>query len=298
MQHLVGYLVELIRPRMVRRAALCGEAGHFVATRRLGPGSVSAIIRPGPERFRDGMFYRDDRDRVQFVPSDPAPLPPAVWRVAGFATRTAQQTARGRVFGLVEGGRIATPTGERPVETITAGDLVLTRDSGPRRVKWAGRTVTSGLGLHAPVEIGRGVIDTRSVALTVAPWQRLLFEGPRAHLLFGSGETLVAAETLVDDTAVRRRPRDRIAYHGIAFGTTERIFVNGSLCETLAPEDLPFCALEAEAPQTLLTAFPHLAALPLATDRPTRRCLDQSEARMLLVAMGFGAGATDADGGI
>ena len=296
MQHLVGYRVDLIRPRMARRAALATGAGSFVAMTRLGPGSVSATIWPGPERFRDGMFYRDDQDRVQFVPSDPAPLAQAVWRVAGFATRTAQQTARGRVFGLVEGSRIATPTGERPVEAITAGDLVLTRDAGPRRVKWSGRTVTSGLGITAPVHIGRGVVDTRSVELTVAPWQRLHFEGPRAQLLFGATETLVAAETLVDDTAVRRSPRDRVAYHGIAFGQAERIFVNGSLCETLAPEDLPFCALEAEAPQTLLTAFPHLAALPLATDRPTRRCLDQSEARMLLVAMGFAAGATDADG--
>ncbi|MTH78990.1 Hint domain-containing protein [Paracoccus aestuariivivens] len=42
------------------------------------------------------------------------------------------------------GTLIATPEGERPVETLRVCDLVLTRDHGPQPVLWRGSSLVSG----------------------------------------------------------------------------------------------------------------------------------------------------------
>ena len=289
---LSGYAVGLARPRMARGARLAAEARPFTAATRLGPGSVAAT--GGPIAFVDGMFYRDPSDRVHFVPAGVPGLPPALWRVAGFAVRTAQATARGRVLGITEGCRIATPEGERPIERIVAGDLVLTRDRGPMRVRWTGRAEGPGDGPAAPIRIRPGVVDRHGAELTLAPWQRLFFEGERARLLFGVPQALVAAETLIDGLDVCRVPRARVHYHQVAFDTAELVFVNGVPCQSLPPEDLPYCADDLAGRERLLQAFPRLGQDPLASHRPVRRSLDRTEAQLLLAAMGYRTRADDA----
>ena len=284
---LTGYAVGLARPRMRRGARLAALPQPFTAAGRLGPGSVAAT--GGPIRFADGTFYRDTADRVQFVPSDAAPLPAALWRVAGFALRTALATARGRVLGLPESCRIATPEGERPIGRIAVGDLVLTRDRGPMRVRWTGHAVVSGEGPAAPVRIGPGVLAPGAGGLSVAPWVRLQFTGERSRLLFGTPQARVPAEALVDGHTVRRTPRTSVRYHHLAFDTAELVFVNGAPCESLPPEDLVLCAEEPSGRAAPMQACPHLGRDPAAGRRPVRRSLDRTEARMLMAAMGHAA---------
>ncbi len=61
---------------------------------------------------------------------------------------------------FLEGTRIATPTGERAVETLAVGDLVTTADGSARPVRWIGRQTIVALfadPLHAyPIRIGAG----------------------------------------------------------------------------------------------------------------------------------------------
>lgn len=54
--------------------------------------------------------------------------------------------------GFVAGTRIAVPGGERPVETLRPGDLVLTRDHGPQPARRTGARHVAALGpLARPV---------------------------------------------------------------------------------------------------------------------------------------------------
>lgn len=58
---------------------------------------------------------------------------------------------------FASGTMILEPRGERRVETIRAGDLVVTADDGPQPVAWAGRQSTTGRGRRAPVRLRAGV---------------------------------------------------------------------------------------------------------------------------------------------
>ncbi|PRX35064.1 Hint domain-containing protein [Meinhardsimonia xiamenensis] len=101
------------------------------------------------------------------------------------------------------GTRIATPLGPQPVESLRAGDLVLTQDSGARPIRLALRTHISTARLRvapqlAPVRIPRGSMGEGLPErdLLVSPQHRMLLRDPLCELLFGETEMLAAASHL------------------------------------------------------------------------------------------------------
>lgn len=63
---------------------------------------------------------------------------------------------------IAKGAAIATPDGVRPIQSLSVGDLVLTRDRGPQPILWIGqRTVEASVGQEpirfAPGSLGEGV---------------------------------------------------------------------------------------------------------------------------------------------
>ncbi len=136
------------------------------------------------------------------------------------------------------GTLIATPSGERRVETIEAGDLITTRDAGPQPVIWVGRRTVPGTGDFAPIRIAKGTFGNRR-DLSVSPQHRMLVSGWRAELHCGDTDVLVPARHLVDDLSVRRAPQDHVTYIHLMLEAHQVIFAEGAATESLDPQ----CAL-------------------------------------------------------
>ena len=93
------------------------------------------------------------------------------------------------------GSLITTPMGQRPVETLRPGDLVLTRDNGAQAVRWVGTTLRKVTAKDAPITLHAGAIGPHET-LTVSPNHRILLRDTRLELLFETPEIFVAAKHL------------------------------------------------------------------------------------------------------
>ncbi|MBB97762.1 MAG: 2,3,4,5-tetrahydropyridine-2,6-carboxylate N-succinyltransferase [Rhodobacteraceae bacterium] len=179
------------------------------------------------------------------------------------------------------GTMIAVPGGEKPVETLVAGDLVLTRDDGPQPIRWAGQRQVAAEGAMAPVRIDAGTFGAHR-PLTLSPQHRVLVQGSLAELLFGETEVLVAAKHLVNDRTVRRMPGGEVTYVHLLFDRHQILLSEGLETESFLPGPQATDTLEQEVTQEILSIFPELDPVSGAGYGPAaRRTLKSYEARLL-----------------
>ena len=133
------------------------------------------------------------------------------------------------VVCFLEGTRIATPGGERPVESLAIGDRVLTASGETRPVRWIGRQ--SVIAMFAdpltsyPIRIAAGALDENVPArdLYVSPDHALMLDG-----------LLVQAGALVNGTTITRieTPEARFTYFHIELEDHALILAEGAPTET------------------------------------------------------------------
>lgn len=158
---------------------------------------------------------------------------------------------------FVSGTDIMTPDGPVPVQDITAGDLVLTRDHGVQPVRWAGCHAVAGMGRLAPVTIAAGRYGaTKDVR--VSPQHRVLVTGWQAELLFGEAEVLVPAKALIDDQGVRQTPCAQVTYHHLLFDTHQIVESHGFWSESYYPVAHESAAWARGTQDELAEIFPQL----------------------------------------
>ena len=179
------------------------------------------------------------------------------------------------------GTGILTGQGERAIETLQRGDLVMTRDQGLRPIRWIGTRVVQGTGTMAPVEISTTTQDG-DAGLLVSPHHRMLFTGHRAEMLFGVSEVLVPAVHLVDGMAIRRCNVKELTYYHLMFDHHEVIYANGIATESFHATDTWLTGLEDQAREKLFGIFPNLRTSSGPHLEPVRQCLDDVKARLLL----------------
>ncbi|WP_372921406.1 Hint domain-containing protein [Roseovarius sp.] len=133
-------------------------------------------------------------------------------RMAGH-DETCDGGAAGIMTGLVEGTRIATAMGWRPVEAIAMGDKVLTFDAGLQRVTevlrdplWSGESACPRR--FWPLEVPRGALGNRTV-IRVLPDQAMLLESDAAEALYGDPFALLPGEVLEGIRGIARVPPER-----------------------------------------------------------------------------------------
>jgi hypothetical protein len=157
------------------------------------------------------------------IASQAAPTNTVTWNMACFAAGT----------------MITTPDGERMVETLDAGDLVLTADGAAKPVRWLGRTTQSRLfadpARALPVRIKAGALGENQPVrdLLVSPGHAMLVEG-----------VLVQAGALVNGTSVtieRRGPETFTLYH-VETDAHDLLIADGAATESflVGVEDLRF----------------------------------------------------------
>tara|TARA_R110000787_G_scaffold271544_1_gene378789 strand:+ start:1797 stop:2318 length:522 start_codon:yes stop_codon:yes gene_type:complete len=128
--------------------------------------------------------------------------PNTVGRVGGENPQTGQYAPyASRDTGLLQGTMILTLEGEMPVEFVSVGDKVITRDSGIARVEHIQRTKRM---VHT-ISLAAGSLGhTRPERDAIlAGDQMCLIRDWRAQAMFSSDRALVAARTLVDGEFIR-----------------------------------------------------------------------------------------------
>lgn len=187
---------------------------------------------------------------------------------------------------FVAGTLIATPGGEVPVEQITPGDLVLTKDNGAQPVRWAGKRRVAAEGAQAPIRFAAGAFGAHR-DLMVSPQHRVLISDALAELLFGESEVLVAAKDLVNDCTVRPVEGGEVEYVHLLFDQHQVIYSEGLATESFLPGPQITRGLEQAAMAEILSIFPELdpetgTGFPAAA----RPMLKRHEARLIADASG------------
>src|SRR6056297_230082 len=243
-------------------------------------GTITIIGGEGDETAGDTLVLTPDtgRDDITFTNTDDA---------AGGLSGTF--TLNGAVVNFSEieniicftpGARILTQWGERPIETLRPGDMVVTRDHGLQPVRWTGNRTVHGSGDFAPVSIASTVMGGQE-ALLVSPQHRMLFTGYRAELLFGESEVLVAAKHLVNGRDVTISEQEAVTYIHIMFDRHEVIYAGGIATESFYAGDTALSAVDSAAREELFAIFPELRSAPGRHREIARPCLKRHEAALL-----------------
>ncbi|WP_297768431.1 Hint domain-containing protein [uncultured Roseovarius sp.] len=260
-----------------------GEGDDFFALTDLGEadtGAISIIGGEGDETDGDTLFLTPDvgRDDITFTNTDDES-----GGLSGTFTLNGSVVNFSEIENIIcftPGTHILTQWGERPVETLRPGDMVVTRDHGLQPIRWTGNRRVPGVGDFAPISVASSVMGA-SDSLVVSPQHRLLFTGYKAELLFGENEVLVAAKHLVNGRDVIVAPRPEVTYIHIMFDRHEVIYANGIGTESFYAGDTALAAIQAPAREELFAIFPELRSAPGYHGNTARTCLRQHEARLL-----------------
>ncbi|MEL6170237.1 MAG: Hint domain-containing protein [Pseudomonadota bacterium] len=193
------------------------------------------------------------------------------------------------VICFTAGTRLRTPEGDVPVEHLSEGDQIDTKDSGPQQIVWIGKRRMSGARLHAmpelrPIRIRAGALGDGVPPgdLLVSPRHRMLIEGPVADALFNTPEVLVAAEDLVNDRTVFRDHTVRsVEYVHLLLPRHHVVWANGLETESFHPASTAFETIEPAQRRRLSSIVPGIEADPFAYGAAARRELTRSEAALL-----------------
>ncbi|MEM9970941.1 MAG: Hint domain-containing protein, partial [Pseudomonadota bacterium] len=165
------------------------------------------------------------------------------------------------------GTRIATMTGEKPVEELAVGDRVITRDNGAQEVRWIGSKSLSGMQMAAapqlqPILIRKGALGNGLPErdMLVSPQHRVLVNTPRVGMIFNEPEVLVAAKHLIDAEAgiVRVVPSETTYVH-MMFDHHEVVLSDGAWTESFQPGDLAMAGITEGQRAEIEELFPELS---------------------------------------
>jgi Ca2+-binding RTX toxin-like protein len=188
------------------------------------------------------------------------------------------------------GTLIATPRGEVPVESLRAGDRVVTRDNGIQEIRWVGEKALTGQDLRLnshlqPIFIKRGSLgnDLPEQDMMVSPNHRLLVANDRTQLYFDEHEVLVAAKHLVGTQGVHAVESIGVNYIHFMFDRHEVVLSNGAWTESFQPGDYTLKGMGNAQRSEIFDLFPELKTDQGLEDyTAARRTLKRHEARLLV----------------
>ncbi|WP_370212161.1 Hint domain-containing protein [Roseovarius sp.] len=193
-----------------------------------------------------------------------APLAPRTdYTLVGIDTDHARaKFAQIACVSFSRGTRITLATGaQTPIENLQVGDRVLTRDDGPRPVRWIGSSTARATGDLAPVRIRKGALNN-SDDLVVSPDHRLFIYQRSDALGAGRHEILVRARHLVNGDTITQEDGGFIDYFQLLFDHHQIIYAEGIAAETLLVDTRTRGALPADLADAIENALPDHAQRP------------------------------------
>ncbi len=144
---------------------------------------------------------------------------------ARFAEVACVSFARGTHVTKASGAQVA-------IEDLSIGDMVLTRDDGPRPLRWIGKATVRAVGDFAPVRIRAGALNNEG-DLTVSPESRLFIYQRSDALGAGRAEVLVRARHLINGDTITQQHGGFVDYFQLLFDDHQIIYAEGIATETL-----------------------------------------------------------------
>lgn len=181
---------------------------------------------------------------------------------------------------FVRGTLIETDMGQRRIETLRAGDRVLTADHGYQPIRWVGSRQVPAQDKMAPICIRKGAL-ANDCDLWVSPQHRMLISGAQAQSLYGEAEVLVPAKALVNDHDITIEAGGMVNYFHVLLDRHEVIFANATPAESLYLGGQALKGLKGCDREEIMALFPELKvgirpsqARPLLTVRQGRELVE------------------------
>jgi len=164
------------------------------------------------------------------------------------------------------GTLIATPKGEREIESLSIGDRILTRDNGIQEVTWMGHRSLSATELGdapslRPILIRAGSFGSGSPErdMLVSPMHRMLVTSKLAKKYFGEREVLVAARDLTNVPGIDQVKVAGTTYLHFMCDKHQIVLANGTWTESFQPNDYAIKGVVKEQRDELFKICPSLA---------------------------------------
>ncbi|MCF2906318.1 Hint domain-containing protein [Octadecabacter sp. CECT 8868] len=194
------------------------------------------------------------------------------------------------IICFTPGTVIATPQGERAVETLREGDKVFTRDNGIQELRWAGKRDLGPLDLAISPDLQPVMVRAGSLGdglperdLMLSPNHRLLMSGQREALYFEETEVLSAAKHLIGMPGIERGHASEITYIHLLFDRHEVIFSNGAWSESFQPSDHSLSGVGDAQRKEIFALFPELDQSGTPKEwSAARKVLKKHEAKLLV----------------
>lgn len=163
------------------------------------------------------------------------------------------------VVCFAKGTMILTAKGEVPIERLSPGDSIITRDNGPQPLLWVasrrlGRDDLARSPKLRPIRLAPELIGADQ-PLIVSPQHGVLFRDDQGD------ETLVRATHLARMRGGKARVMQgcrQVSYFHLAFEAHQIIFANGAATESFYPGPQAMLGLAADARSELAALFPEL----------------------------------------
>lgn len=176
---------------------------------------------------------------------------------------------------LTPGTLVATPQGERPVETLRPGDGVLTHGGDVARL---GMVLTRHLDAQAladwpgarPVRIMAGALGAGLPRrdLLVSPQHRMLLCSPLVARMFDAPEVLIAAHRLTVLPGIFTDDTPDVTYVHLVFARHRVVLAEGTPTESFFPGPEALRTLPDSARVQMAQLFPHYLRAPTVPARP------------------------------
>lgn len=188
------------------------------------------------------------------------------------------------------GTLIATPKGEVPVESLKAGDQVITRDNGIQEIRWLGQKALTWYDLAAnphlkPVLIRQGSLGNGLPErdMMVSPNHRMLVANDRTSLYFDEHEVLVSAKHLVSADGIGAVDAAGTTYIHFMCDRHEVVLSNGAWTESFQPGDYTLNGMGNAQRSEIFDLFPELKTeAGRGSYHAARRVLKRHEALLLV----------------
>lgn len=147
---------------------------------------------------------------------------------------------------------------QRPIETLRAGDRVLTRDHGAQPIRWIGNVTLRAVGTFAPVVITRGVLGNMG-DLVVSQHHRIFLYYRSRRDALPTAEVLVQARHLIDGDSVYLREGGFIDFFSLVFDRHEIVYAEGIPAESLMVNEATVARLPPDIGDEVRARFPGLS---------------------------------------
>lgn len=257
--------------------------GGFDVTASWPGDTITIELADGTQITYTGItFYVDDGGvrREFFTPTDGQVLQNGT--IQGASAVSSQAPLDVGDLGppcFTRGTKIATPDGERLVEDLQAGDLVLTLDHGAQPLLLVSRKTFSATGKNAPVMIRKNALGN-TVDLLVSQQHRMLIGDWRAEIYFGVEQVLVAAKHLCNGDTISVAPGEEVEYFHLLFDRHQIVWAAGIPSESYFPGHAVNQA-DRETRAEIDRLFPDLAKTVQAEWVTARPVAKQFEASLL-----------------